>query len=666
MLLNYTTNAIGSAASNADKQEAINHLNVILSSVADDAGFIEIRTFQERDASGGDKFARSYFLPTNADQSKIEAAVNWCERESKGGRGVFVGLNPRKNESGKKDAVKAHSAAFLDLDLDKRGIDRETALGEIEDLSPIKPTYVLESGGGLHVAYYFNPTNEYSEWLALQEKLFSQFQSIGADNAVTSDSSRVLRLAGFPNWKYDEPRQTKLLEFTPAENKPSFAAIAELFDVDFNAKAERKHHKLPERIVEGGDGVRYEGRNTLLFKEASSLRQRGYEREEIGAAISQINQSRCVPPLPENEVDSIVESVSKYEIGEKLSRHAEAENEISDLDKLFPTWEKMNAAVYGLIAYLLFGLSRGSLGMISGVTNFGKSLLVRNLAVSLASGREYLNILKSGKPKRVLLLDYETPAAVFQNDIKKMTIDFSDEEKEAVGKNLRTYTNLQMDMPMLNLSESKYFQVVEDMVSSFEPDVIIIDTVSAAFTIKQENDNGEVTALMKKLQRLAKNANAVVLFTHHIGKSGSEEGSASNSHYRSRGASSFQGMSVAVIQLDEKNSKGEKVRTMKYAKVKDKTPDEVILIQNDETRWFEIDGSGRMAFSKSEEKYQKILEIIKTPTSKKEIIEKSGVAEKTVEGYLDRAIRERNLERLERGVYAPFGWIPFGENETNH
>ena len=64
----------------------------------------------------------------------------------------------------------------------------------------------------------------------------------------------------------------------------------------------------PEQIPAGA-------RNTTLFKLASSMRAKGFREDEILAAVSAANRNRCVPPLEEDEVSSLVRSASRYAPG---------------------------------------------------------------------------------------------------------------------------------------------------------------------------------------------------------------------------------------------------------------------------------------------------------------------------------------------------------------
>lgn len=67
--------------------------------------------------------------------------------------------------------------------------------------------------------------------------------------------------------------------------------------------------EVPQEIVEGG-------RNDLLFRQACKLRRDGLSEVEILGAIRAMNEARCVPPLDEDEVETICRQAAKYEAGE--------------------------------------------------------------------------------------------------------------------------------------------------------------------------------------------------------------------------------------------------------------------------------------------------------------------------------------------------------------
>jgi hypothetical protein len=191
---------------------------------------------------------------------------------------------------------------------------------------------------------------------------------------------------------------------------------------------------------------------------------------------------------------------------------------------------------------------------------------------------------------------------------------------------------------------------------AFQPDLIIIDTVTAGMAIVAENDNGEVTnRVMKPLINLASEANAALAFSHHVGKSGSEEGAASNRIYRARGASAFEGMSAAVIELDKsrKNQTGERALVLSYRKVKDEAKPDIVLRLNPVTRWFEV-VEGEMAVDSEDEQYYRMLSVITTPMQTREVITATPfLSTPTRKRYLTRAVREGKLVQRQRGLYEP-------------
>lgn len=75
----------------------------------------------------------------------------------------------------------------------------------------------------------------------------------------------------------------------------------------------RRTDDTPEIIPEGS-------RNAELFRLASSLRAKGLTATELAAAMMQINEERCDPPLSSEEINTICQSVSKYERGTATQR----------------------------------------------------------------------------------------------------------------------------------------------------------------------------------------------------------------------------------------------------------------------------------------------------------------------------------------------------------
>lgn len=81
------------------------------------------------------------------------------------------------------------------------------------------------------------------------------------------------------------------------------------------------------------------------------------------------------------------------------------------------------------------------------------------------------------------------------------------------------------------------------------PDIVVIDTVGALFTLFNENDNAEVKRkVIRPLKALAKAGNCAVIGVHHIGKRG-ENTADEEEAYLGRGASAFGTDTQAVFTL---------------------------------------------------------------------------------------------------------------------
>jgi putative DNA primase/helicase len=60
-------------------------------------------------------------------------------------------------------------------------------------------------------------------------------------------------------------------------------------------------------------------RNNTLTSLAGTMRRRGMGAEEIEAALFVTNNKRCDPPLPEDEVMTIVASVCRYKPASEMT-----------------------------------------------------------------------------------------------------------------------------------------------------------------------------------------------------------------------------------------------------------------------------------------------------------------------------------------------------------
>lgn len=140
----------------------------------------------------------------------------WLAVHNASGSDVFVGMNPIKDGaySRTKDNIKEIRHVYLDLD--SHG---DQSLEAIRDSPSVPaPNFVLDTSPGKHQVVWKVSGFTQDEAESLLRSLANQF---GADSAAT-DSTRVLRLPGFANWKLSEhfivqARQESQVVHTPLD-----------------------------------------------------------------------------------------------------------------------------------------------------------------------------------------------------------------------------------------------------------------------------------------------------------------------------------------------------------------------------------------------------------------------------------------------------------------
>ena len=244
--------------------------------------------------SGGDSCSYQTF-----DESKLKRKslnkiihghlaehIHQLEELNNQGAGIFVMVNAGDLKGRTSKNVLSVRAAFVDLD----GAPVEPVLD-----STLKPHIVVESSPGKYHAYWLVDGIDLTDFKAVQQSLALRFS---ADPSVC-DLPRVLRLPGF-NHNKATPTLTKILE-TNDIPKYSSEDFYKVFEIDLNVT----NWKSQDLILEGS-------RNSSLFSQARGFVNKGLDPSDILKRIKIINQKRCSPPLPEDEVKSIIRNALSY------------------------------------------------------------------------------------------------------------------------------------------------------------------------------------------------------------------------------------------------------------------------------------------------------------------------------------------------------------------
>jgi hypothetical protein len=132
---------------------------------------------------------------SNAETIASPPFQNWLAGQSASGYDVFMGMNPIKEGAFSRTKGNIKDIRHVYLDLDRKG---DRALEAIRNSSEVPPpNFVLDTSPGKHQVVWKVSGFTQDEAESLLHNLANKF---GGDLAAT-DSTRVLRLPGFPNHK---------------------------------------------------------------------------------------------------------------------------------------------------------------------------------------------------------------------------------------------------------------------------------------------------------------------------------------------------------------------------------------------------------------------------------------------------------------------------------
>lgn len=547
--------------------------------------FLEVRMFSEGE---GDKVVQSNWYDTQDVEFSLSTVGHETVFGNKRKFGCFVGYNLRDRERGTKDSVTRLTAVYADVDIYKTDHTLEDLQLAVAK-SPLKPTLVISSGGGAQLVWILRNVESNKElWRRAQVGVAEFFKELGSDGAVVTDESRVLRIPGTFNWKTGEPRPCDLLGINKSV---TLHEIVEAYPVDDDV-FEKKVGRLgmvPEEIDSGG-GAEHEGRNTTLFKYGCLFREKGFKGAVIEAAIYAANQEHCNPPLDDEEVARILDSVMKYERGDKVDEIADVE---SSREGLLRSFGRLRDEVKGRPDEIIYGVNRREVSMVQAQPNVGKSTLMLNIAVSLACGRQFFDLVPGGAPRRVAYMDGENSSFFLKADLEVMTESLTPAEQRLINENLSIIVDHEINEADPKLSNKAHFDLILSELKAFDPDLIVVDTVASWFELRNENDNSEVERVVgTACRRLAKQCDSAVIILHHVGKTKEEK--TFSPMYKGRGASAFQAFTRTIINLDPVlNASAEHTEgatTISFSKCKSRAPMRAkTLYVNRAIRWFGLE-----------------------------------------------------------------------------
>ena len=230
---------------------------------------------------------------------------------------VYAGVAPRQGNVGTKEGVTRLLKIWSDLDI--KG--HHTSASRLEQLDGLScsPSMLIWSGGGYHPYWSLEEQAKGSDELDRAERIMARIAE-GLDGDAVHDRTRILRVPGTLNHKYDAPSPVRLVRCNP-EQRYTLDQLEEMAESLPRPEKDKgngrktksyggkvKKDVLSEPICEGR-------RNTVLASVAGSLRDRGLDEETMKVVLLVVNIIRCEPRLNDAEVECIAKSVCKYPAG---------------------------------------------------------------------------------------------------------------------------------------------------------------------------------------------------------------------------------------------------------------------------------------------------------------------------------------------------------------
>ena len=409
--------------------------------------------------------------------------------------------------------------------------------------------------------------------------------------------------------------------------------------------SQREYLKVEGKIPEGS-------RNDTLFRLACSLREKGLTESAILAALREVNEKQCIPPLDEEELIRTFNSAMGYPPGElRVTQSAKADfaqtsAEIICLDDVEE--EEVEWLWYPYIPL-------GKITLIQGDPGDGKTTVVLNLAADISTGRALPGV-EPADPGNVI---YQTAEDGLADTIKPRLV--------AANADCKRIFVIDESKKGLSLLDSR----IEEAMEKIRPRLFIIDPLQAYLggDVDMHRAN-EVRPILKRVGALAEKYNCAVILIMHLSKA-----SQNRSLYRGLGSIDIPAAARSVL-LVGKNPNNPKERAVAHIKSS--------LTQNGKSLAFTItdfgiqwlgespltadDMLGAYKLEKSDEKSKidEAVELIKTTIDENQETTASdvfkagkeiGISRRTIERARDRMRKNGELIIEKQGFGSEGKWV---------
>lgn len=265
-------------------------------------------------------------------------------------------------------------------------------------------------------------------------------------------------------------------------------------------------------------------RHAALARMAGAMRRQGATEEEMLVALRAMNQTRCDPPKPDDELVKLARDFALYEaepdeepmpvrlkgrmLGEEASPALQEDVDLSYIDLT----ALMNGERPEEVWLIKPILPKGKLVGFTSTRGHGKSFLLLDTAAAVATGRAFLH-QEEQPPQNVLYLDMEMNTDDLYERLEDLGYVAGTDELKLLSQHLFYFQTFLL--PPLNTKEGG--ELVEKLVKELGATMVVIDTLSGAVA-GTENEAEPYVDLFKHTERRLKAMGVTLARLDHLGK----------------------------------------------------------------------------------------------------------------------------------------------------
>jgi hypothetical protein len=461
------------------------------------------------------------------------------------GYNVYFGVATRLNGDMTKEGIIEIPCLWIDIDLtDKNGVDipedkKREILQRPKDF-PLKPSYLINSGGGIH-AYWILKSPFSKEEIPLAENLNKRLASYFGGDKSSTDANHKLRIPGTLNLKpkYKTPRKVTIEEAHP-ENEYSpddFEAYLPQAGEPYHSEERQYHQEKNERLnqIMECEFLKHCDCNRATLSEPEWYAMISLLARETGGPNLIHGLSRGYPRYQPGETDKKIlhalndtgpatcERIKRelFDCGKDCGVASpavlgfKAKQDESKKHWSLPSESKENSKG---INYHLTTLNdvfeypeptfiidqilvEGTVNVFGAYTGAGKSIITLSIIKSVLTGqplwRKY-PVLKTGP---VLLVDEETPSGFLRERVEKMGFD----------KSLPLYF---LHFQEVRLDRDDCFNALMEKIGEVKPVLVVIDSLIRVHRQK-EDDATSMALVVGRLRKIVNSGTTLWTIHHH-------------------------------------------------------------------------------------------------------------------------------------------------------